>query len=183
MEKMYAAVQRKLKQLTTQEPNIFYEKKNKLHDQYMKQLDNVIREYPAYKAETTNDYTKQLSLLNGITKKTSEMEAELQSKITLFERNVNMGDAEIQKLKTVEYNLNDYSSFDELDITSKKMLSDSIDQYNQKRVLLWIKLGVVLLILMDSIKFREFKQLGIVVLATLILSIVILLYKYYNSKG
>ena len=99
------------------------------------------------------------------------MEAELQSKITLFERNVNMGDAEIQKLKTVEYNLNDYSSFDELDITSKKMLSDSIDQYNQKRVLLWIKLGVVLLILMDSIKFREFKQLGIVVLATLILSI------------
>jgi vacuolar-type H+-ATPase subunit I/STV1 len=183
MEKMYSAVQKKLKQLTTQEPNLFYEKKNKLHEQYMKQLDKVIREYPNYKAEATNDYTKQLSLLNGITKKMSKMESELQDKIILFERNVNMGNDEIQKLKTVEYNLSDYSSFDELDITSKKMLSDSIDQYNQKRVLLWIKLGVILLILMDSVKFREFKQLGIVVLATLILSIIILLYRYYNSKG
>lgn len=183
MEKMYSAVQKKLKQLTTQEPNTFYEKKTKLHEQYMKQLDKVIREYPSYKAEATNDYAKQVSLLNGITKKTTKMESELQDKITLFERNVNMGDAEIQKLKTVEYNLSSYSSFDELDITSKKMLSDSIDQYNQKRVLLWIKLGVILLILMDSIKFREFKQLGTVVLATLILSILLLLYQYYNSKG
>jgi len=183
MEKMYTAVQRKLKQLSTQEPNTFYEKKNNLHDQYMKQLDKVIREYPAYKAETTNDYTKQLSLLNGITKKTSAMETELQNKITLFQRNVDMGDTEIQKLKNVSYNLKKYTSFDELDVTSKQMLSDSINQYNQQRVLLWIKLGVILLIIIDSVTFREFTQLGIVVLATLILSIVILLYRYYNSKG
>jgi hypothetical protein len=183
MEKMYASVNRKLKQLTTQEPNLFYEKKSKLHTQYMKQLDKVIREYPAYKADTTNDYTTQLSLLNGITKKTSAMEKELQDKITLFERNVTMGDSDIQTLKTIDYNLKQYSSFDELDITSKKMLADSIDQYNQKRVLLWIKIGVVALIIIDSIKFHEYTQLAIVTVCTAVLSVIISLYKSYTSKG
>lgn len=183
MEKIYAIVQRKLKQLTTQEPNIFYEKKSKLNSQYMEQLDKVIKEYPAYKAETTNDYTKQLSLLNGITKKTAEMETELQNKITLFERNVNLGDVDIKNLKKVDYNLKKYSSFHELDITSQKLLTDSIDQYNKKRVLLWIKIGVILLIIADCIKYKEYKQLAIVTGLTVILSIIILLYKSFTSKG
>ncbi len=183
MEKMYNAVQRKLKQLTTQEPNIFYEKKSKLNAQYMDQLDKVIKEYPAYMAETTNDYMKQLSLLNGITKKTKEMESDLQNKITLFERNVDMGDVEIKNLKTVDYNLKKYTSFDDLDITSKKMLADSIDQYNQKRVLLWIKIGVILLIVADNIKYKEYKQLAITTGITLLLSVSISLYNSFTSKG
>lgn len=181
MEKIYAGLQRKINNLTTQEPNIFYERKNALHKEYIAQLDKTMKSYPAYKAESPNDYMKQLSLLNGITKKITKVQTELTDKIKIFERNVSMGDVDINKLKIVEENLQKYTSFDNLDATSKKMLADSIVQYNRQRLLFWIKLGIIALIVLDSIKTRDAKGMLIVGGATTVLSIG---YSYYQtSKG
>jgi hypothetical protein len=183
MEKIYAGLQRKINNLTTQEPNHFYDRKNALHKEYITQLDKTMNSYPAYKAETPNDYMKQLSLLNGITKKITRVQSELTGKINLFERNVSMGDVDIKKLKTVEENLQKYTSFDNLDATSKKMLADSISQYNRQRLLFWIKLGIISLIVVDAIKTRDTKNMLIVCGATTILSIGYIYYKTSTSKG
>ena len=147
MEKMYNAIK-----LTTIEPNQFDSKKNVLHKEYVNQLDKTIKTYPAYKAEISDDYVKQVSLLNGITKKIKNLQNEIDGKVSLFQRKVTTGDVEIQKLKTVKHNLQEYTSFELLDVTSKQMLSDSILLYNRQRVLFWIKIGFILLIVIDSIK-------------------------------
>jgi len=183
MEKIYAGLQRKINNLTTQEPNHFYDRKNALNKEYIAQLDKTIQSYPAYKSDTPNDYMKQLSLLNGITKKINKVQTELTGKINLFERNVSMGDVDIKKLKIVEENLQKYTSFDNLDATSKKMLADSISQYNRQRLLFWIKMGIIVLIVIDAIKTRNTKPMLIVGGATIVLSIIYIYYKTYTSKG
>ena len=179
---MYAAVQRKLNNVTVQEPNLFQKRNDALHKEYISQLDKTIKTYPSYKTDVSNDYTKQLSLLNGISKKITALQTEMNGKVKLFERNVNVGDADIQKLKRVEQNLKGYTSFDDLDATSKQMLSDSISQYNQQRLLFWIKIGFIVLIVADSISMNT-HELFLTCISTLILSIIYLVYSAYTSRG
>lgn len=179
---MYAAVQRKLNNLTVQEPNLFEKRKEVLHKEYMVQLDKTITAYPSYKTEVSNDYTKQLSLLNGITKKINALQSDINGKVQLFERNVNSGDIDIQKLKRVEQNLQTYTSVDDLDATSKRMLSDSISQYNQQRLLFWIKIGFILLIILDSFHLNK-RELLFTCISTIIISILYLMYSAYTSHG
>jgi hypothetical protein len=180
MEKMYKAIQQKI---TTIEPNQFDSKKNTLHKEYMNQLDKTIKTYPDYKAEITDDYVKQLSLLNGITKKIKNLQTEINDKVTLFQRKVALGDTDIQKLKKVETNLKTYTSFEMLDATSKQMLSDSIVMYNRQRVLFWIKIGFILLILLYSVQHNESKKIVIVCMGTFALSLISLVYLAYTSHG
>ena len=55
MEKLYNSIK-----LTTLEPNQFDSKKNALNKEYVNQLDKTIQTYPAYKAEISYDYVKQV---------------------------------------------------------------------------------------------------------------------------
>jgi hypothetical protein len=180
MEKIYAAVQNKLN--VTLEPNLFDSKKDILYKEYVTQLDATIKTYPAYKAEISDDYINQLSLLNGISKKIKLLQHEIDEKISLFQRKIEHGDVYIKKLKTVKSNLQDYTSFNLLDVTSKQMLSDSILLYNRQRVLFWIKVGFILLIVLDSYKMKK-KELIISCMITFVLTLIYLLYSSYTSRG
>ena len=183
MEKIYNEVQHKIKSLTIQEPNPYFERKLRLHKKYMDQLDKVVQAYPAYKAEVPNDYDQQLSLLNGITKQIGMLEKEVKEKTSRFERSVDMGDVDIQKYKKVEANLQKFTSMDDLDLTSKRMLEDHIHQYNQQKLVFWIKLGVVMLLIIDLFHEREYKRTGILVGATVVFSVIYMLYSRYTSRG
>jgi predicted RND superfamily exporter protein len=183
MEKIYNEVQRKIKSLTVQEPNPYFERKLRLHKKYVDQLDKVVQEYPAYKAEVPNDYDHQLSLLNGITKQIGMLQKEVKEKTSRFERSVDMGDVDIQKYKKVEANLQKFTSRDDLDLTSKRMLEDHIHEYNQQKLMFWIKFGVVLLLIIDLFHEREYKRTGILVGATIVFSLIYMLYARYTSRG
>ena len=187
---MYNAVQRKMKSLTVQEPNPYHERKLELHQEYLQQLDKVVKEYPAYKAQMPNDYNTQLSLLNGITKKIGMMQKDIKDKTLRFERSVNMGDVEIQKLKKVESNLQKFTSVEELDLTSKHMLDDMENQYNRQKLYFWIKVGVILLIVIHSvqsqdiqIQTKEVPQIVILLASTVLFSLLYLLYLWWTSRG
>jgi hypothetical protein len=175
MEKMYNSIK-----MTTLEPNQFDDKKNVLNKEYVNQLDKTIQTYPAYKAEISDDYVKQVSLLNGITKKIKSLQTEIDGKVSLFQRKVDTGDVEIQKLKTVKHNLQEYTSFELLDVTSKRMLSDSILLYNRQRVLFWIKIGFILLIVVDSIHEDKEEWLIKSCMIAFVLSL-FWLYLFYKS--
>ncbi len=177
---MYKAVQSKLN--VTLEPNLFDSKKDVLHKEYVAQLDATVKTYPDYKAEITDEYTTQLSLLNGIAEKIKDLQSEIDEKISLFQRKIESGDLYIKQLKTVRSNLQDYTSFELLDVTSKQMLSDSILLYNRQRVLFWIKIGFILLILLSSYKQKK-TELIITCMLTVILSLIYKLYSYYTSHG
>jgi ribosomal protein S15P/S13E len=183
MEKMYSDVQRKIKSLNVQEPNPYFDRKLELHKKYLDQLDKVVEEYPAYKAEAPNHYDQQLSLLNGITKQIGMLKKEVKEKTGRFERSVNMGDVDIQKLKKVEANLQKFTSRDDLDLTSKRMLEDHIHEYNRQKLLFWIKLGVVILLIIDLLHEEEYTKTGILVGVTLVFSVIYMLYKRYTSRG
>lgn len=183
MEKMYNDVQRKIKSLTIQEPNPYFERKMRLHKKYMVQLDKVVHAYPAYKAGIPNDYDHQLSLLNGITKQIGILQKEIKEKTQRFERNVDMGDIDIQKLKKVEANLQTFTSMEDLDMTSKRMLEDHIDQYNQQKLLFWIKVGVIAVLLVDMVHRAKYMQMGILVGVTFVLSLLYIGYARYTSRG
>lgn len=183
MENMYSAVQRKIKSLTVQEPNPYVDRKLRLHKKYSIQLDKVVQEYPAYKAEAPNDYDHQLSLLNGVTKQIDMLQKEVKEKTSRFERSVDMGDVDIQKLKKVETNLQKFTSLDGLDLTSKRMLEDHIHQYNQQKLVFWIKLGVVILLLIDLFSEGEYMRMGILTGVTLVSSFLYMIYSRYTSRG
>ena len=183
MEKMYNAVQRKIKSLTVQEPNLYFERKNKLQREYLARLDKVVKAYPAYKAEVSNDYMNELSILNGITKELGTLQSEIKDKTLRFERSVDMGDMDIKKLKQVESNLQKVTSLEDLDLTSKRMLQDITTEYNNQKLLFWLKLGVVAFILVDTIHNKEYKRAGLVVGVTLVLTLLYSLYSSYTSRG
>jgi hypothetical protein len=183
MEKMYDAVQRKIKSLTIQEPNPYFERKMRLHKKYMVQLDKVVQAYPGYKAGISNDYDHQLSLLNGITKQIGALQKEVKEKTQRFERSVDMGDIDIQKLKKVEANLKTFTSMDDLDLTSKRMLEDHTVQYNQQKLLFWIKLGIIVVLSIELIRKAKYRQLGLLIGVTLLLSLLYLGYLKYTSRG
>jgi hypothetical protein len=183
MEDMYKEVQRKIQSLTTQEPNPYFDRKLELNQKYIAQLDKVIQAYPAYKAGIPNDYDHQLSLLNGITKKIDLLQKEVKEKTLRFERSVDMGDLEIEKLKKVEINLKKFTSFDELDLTSKRMLEDHLSQYENQKWLFWLKFGVVVVLLIDLLYKKNYKQCGIWLGITFLLSVLYIGYLRYTSRG
>lgn len=169
--------------MPTIEPNTFHESKNELRKEYLAQLDKVMQAYPNYKADLPNDYDKQLSLLNGILKKTERLQSDIDEKIKVFERKIQFDDVEIEKLKKVNTNLQKYTSFEDLDATSKRMLADSIEEYNTKRLLFWIKFSIILIIVIKCVNDYETRELGMITGITVVLGCIYILYKKYTSKG
>jgi hypothetical protein len=184
MEKIYTDVKRKIAQLSVQEsPNPYLDRKNKLQSKYLVQLDKTIKEYPAYKADLENDYNKQLSLLNGISKQLDILQTEVNENTRRLESKIELGDLEIQKLKQTERNLKHSTSMENLDATAKQMLTDHATNYNRQQLLFWIKLGVVLFIVADCIHNKKYELLGSLFGLTLVVWIFYSLYLRYTSRG
>ena len=182
MEKIYTEVQHKIDRLSIQETKP-YIRKNTLQQEYAVQLDKTIKEYPAYKANLENDYNHQLSVLNGISKQLEILKKETEEDTRRLERKIEIGDLEIQKYKTIERNLKQFTSVENLDATSRQMLGDHVTQYNRQQLLFWIKLGVVLFIIADCLHEKKYTLVGILVGMTLGVGLFYFLYKRYTSRG
>ena len=165
-----------------QDPDLFYNQKNKLHQSYLSQLDKTMKEYPAHQMDEPSKYPDQLSILNGITQKIKDLVSLVKEKTSTADRFIQRGDVDIRKLKTVERNLSNYTSYEELDITSKQLLADAIQEYTQEKMVFYIKAVVVLFIFYQMYKGKWQITAGIVGL-TLVLFFIISIYRSYTSKG
>ena len=145
-------------------------KKYKLHKLYVKQLDKTMKQYPPYKVGEENTYTRELSLLNGITKQINELHKNIQEKLSSMSRMIQSSDTAIRQIKKIQTNLSNFTSMDQLDVTSRQMLEDAQEEYDSQRTLFFLKLAVVLLIIFSLVKQQNYKVLGLCVLAALILS-------------
>jgi hypothetical protein len=169
-----------------QDPDVFYSQKNKLHQAYVSQLNKTMKEYPSYKMETDNQYQEQLSLLNGISKKIKDLRTLVREKTTTANGYIQEGDAELKKLKKVERNLSNYTSYEKLDITSQQLLADAMQEYTQEKIVFYIKAIVIfflLYLLYQRIKYGSWIETIATVAGAIVLFLVISLYRYFTSKG
>lgn len=169
-----------------EDPDVFYSQKNKLHQSYITQLNKTMKEYPSYKMETKNKYQEQLSLLNGISKKIKDLRSLVREKTSIANQNIQEGDVELRKLKKVERNLSNYTSYEELDITSQQLLSDAMQEYTQEKIVFYVK-AIVLLFLFYLLYQRIKRGAWIETISTvggaILLFLIISLYRYFTSKG
>ena len=162
----------------------FNERKNTLQDSFSKQLDKTFDQYANHVAGLPNDYATQLTKLNSITTQTTQLQTDVDQGIINLKRTIDQTNEDIENYKTQNKNLESTTSPEDLDATSKRMLDDSIYEYNNKRILFWIKLTVILLIIIDCVYIDNVpQQLFIIIGATMILSIIYFAYKSYTSKG
>jgi hypothetical protein len=169
-----------------EDPEIFYSQKNKLHQSYVTQLNKTMKEYPSYKMETDNKYQEQLSLLNGISKKIKDLRSLVREKTSIANQNIQEGDVEIRKLKKVERNLSNYTSYEKLDITSQQLLSDAMQEYTQEKIVFYVKAIVLFFLfylLYQRIKYGSWIETMATVGGAIVLFIVVSLYRHFTSKG
>ena len=161
------------------QPELFYSQKNKLHDEYVAQLTKTMAEYPSYKLSQTSNYAEELSILNGITDEIDKL------KDTVIEHTVNanniieQSDTDLQNLNNIESNLAGYTSYEELDITSKQLLSDATQDYAKHRLIFYIK-GILILILLY--KLIGTSRLQHVLALTIVLYCIVSLYLYFTNS-
>jgi len=161
------------------QPDIFYSQKNKLHDEYLAQLDKTMDEYPSYKLNEDSNYTEELSTLNGITTKIDTLIETVVEHTENANDVIEQGDIEIQRLKNVESNLAGYTSYEELDITSKQLLSDATQDYAKHKLIFYIK-GMLILILLY--KLIGTSRLQHVLALTIVLYCIVNLYLYFTNS-
>ena len=162
-----------------QDPDVFYSQKNKLHQSYVTQLNKTMKEYPSYKMETDNKYQEQLSLLNGISKKIKDLRTLIREKTSIANQNIQEGDVELRKLKKVERNLSNYTSYEELDITSQQLLADAMQEYTQEKIVFYVKAIVILFLfylLYQRIKYGSWIETMATVGGAILLFLIVLLY-------
>jgi vacuolar-type H+-ATPase subunit I/STV1 len=169
-----------------EDPEIFYSQKNKLHQSYVNQLNKTMKEYPSYKMETENKYQEQLSLLNGISKKIKDLRSLVREKTSIANQNIQEGDVELRKLKKVERNLSNYTSYEKLDITSQQLLSDAMQEYTQEKIVFYVKAIVLFFLfylLYQRIKRGSWMETMATVGGAFVLFLIVSLYRYFTSKG
>ena len=146
----------------------FDKKKYKLHQLYVQQLDKTMKQYPPYKVGEKNTYTRDLSLLNGISKQINELHQSIQNKMASMSRMIQGSDAAIGQIKKIETNLTNYTSREQLDVTSRQMLADAEEEYNDQKILFFIKLAVFILIVLSFIKQKSYLLLIAFIVISLI---------------
>ena len=112
--------------------------KYKLHNLYLQQLDKAMKQYPAYKVGQPNTYTTELSLLNGITKQIDDLHETIKEDLSSISRMIQGSDTAISQIETIETNLSNYTTAEALDVTSRQMLADAIEEYNEQKILFFI---------------------------------------------
>ena len=134
----------------------FEKKKYKLHNLYLEQLDKTMKQYPAYKVGEQNTYTRELSLLNGISKQIDELHDEIQEKLSSISRMIQGSDTAMRQIEKIQTNLNNYTNAEALDMTSRQLLADAEEEYMTQKVLFFIKLAVVILIMIHLIRQQQY---------------------------
>jgi hypothetical protein len=163
----------------TTQPEIFYSQKNKLHNKYVEQLDKTMAEYPSYKLDETSKYSEELSTLNGITAEIDTLISTVSDRTRTANNIIEQGDDDLQQLKNVESNLSNYTSYEELDITSKQLLSDATQDYAKYKLIFYIKGTLVLLLLYKLIKTSKLKY---VIALTIVLYCIVNIYLYFTNS-
>lgn len=148
----------------------FDKKKYKLHQLYVQQLDKTMKQYPPYKVGEKNTYTRDLSLLNGISKQINELHQSIQNKMTSMSRMIQGSDSAILQIKKIETNLYNFTTMERLDVTSRQMLADAEEEYNDQKTLFFIKLAVFILITISFIKQKSYLLWMAFIIGSLILA-------------
>ena len=163
------------------DPELFRTQKDTLHSTYVDQLNKTMKEYPLFQIEKESNYPEELSKLNGITKDLDDLNALVNDKTVEVDRSIQQADVEIQKLKTIERNLSNYTSYEELDITSKQLLADAMKEYRQEKIVFFLKLFILiyLIYLLKQSWFQAKLVLGL----SVVLFVSVWLYFYFTSKG
>lgn len=146
------------------------EKKYKLHNLYLEQLDKTMKQYPPYKVGEPNTYTRELSLLNGISKQIDELHETIKEELSSITRMIQGSDTAIRQIETIETNLSNYTTAEALDVTSRQLLADAEEEYNTQKILFFIKLAVVLFIMIHFIRQKKYLYLIIFVAAAWVLA-------------
>lgn len=159
IEKMYKDTQQKIKNATNLEENTFTEKLLKQDKLYYKFLNDLIAYYPINKSEnsvaTNNMYAIKLSTINGVSKQIDNIVNLLNEKIGILKNKIKQS-SNIEDLKKIHHNLTENAgNLNNLDITSKKLLTDYLNDYNITRQMFWIKLLIVLLLTYELFSTEE----------------------------
>jgi len=165
---------------------IFNSQKNTLHKDYVDQLNVTMKEYPSFKMEKETKYSEELSKLNGITKKLTDLETSVTTKTNELERSIEQKDVDIEKLKKIEGNLSTYTTYEELDITSQQLLADAMQEYTQEKMVFFIKAAVILYLLYllyQRIQVGSWLETQAVIGGGVVLYIVSYIYLYFTNKG
>lgn len=163
----------------TTQLDIFYAQKNELHEKYLEQLDKTMAEYPSYKLNETSTYAEELSILNGITDDIDKLITTVNEKTINANNMIEQSDIDIQNLNNSESNLDNYTSYEELDITSKQLLSDATQDYAKHKIIFYIK-GMLILILLY--KLIGTSRLQYILALTIVLYCIVSLYLYFTNS-
>jgi hypothetical protein len=165
---------------------LFYSQKNKLHGDYVAQLNKTMKEYPSFQLGTENKYSDELSKLNGITKEIQNLQTVVSEKTIEVDRLIQQGDVDIRKSKTIENNLSNYTSYEALDITSKRLLKDAKQEYTKEKIVFYIKAIVILFLcylLYQRIKVRSWIETIGVIGISIVLFLIFTIYRYYTATS
>jgi predicted RND superfamily exporter protein len=168
------------------DPDLFRKQTDLLHNSYVEQLNKTMKEYPSFQIEKESTYPEELSKLNGITKELYDLKKTVRDKTTAVNREIQHADVEIRKLKTIERNLSNYTSYEELDITSKQLLADAMKEYRQEKIGFFIKLFVIFYVfylLYKRIRVGSWIEIKLVIGLSILMFLGVWLYYYFTSKG
>jgi len=93
---------------------------------------------------------------------------------------------DIRKSKKIYRNLSNYTSYEELDITSKRMLNDAKQEYTKEKIVFYIKSIVILFLcylLYQRIQLRSWIETIGVIVVTIVLFLAATIYQYYTSTS
>jgi hypothetical protein len=172
--------------MNCKDTDLFYSQKNKLHNDYVDQLNKTMKEYPSFQMGTENKYADELSKLNGITKNLQSLQTVVSDKTTEVDRLIQQGDSDIRKSKKIYRNLSNYTTYEELDITSKRLLNDAKQEYTKEKIVFYIKAVVILLLcylLYQRIKLRSWIETIGVLGITILLFLIATIYRFYTSTN
>jgi hypothetical protein len=168
------------------ESEIFNSQMNSLHKSYVDQLNVTMKEYPSFQMEQETKYPDELSKLNGITKQITDLDTIVGERTLVLERTIEQKDKDIENLKKIESNLSTYTSYEALDITSQQLLSDSLQEYTQEKIVFFIKGAVILYLLYllyQRIKVGSWLETQAVIGGGILLYIITYVYLYFTNKG
>ena len=168
------------------EAEIFNSQKNTLHNSYVDQLNVTMKEYPSFQMGTETKYPEELSTLNGITQQLTDLQSAVEEKTKHVERSIAQGDTDIEKLKKIEGNLSNYTTYEDLDITSQQLLADAMQEYTQEKMVFYIKAAVVLFLiylLYQRVKMGSLLETKLVFVGSILFFLIIRVYLYFTNKG
>jgi len=157
------------------------EKQNFLDEKFKLQLDKTMDDYPTYKINKNDQYPTELALLNGTTKKIKELQSKINIKNINLERSIKYEGSEIEKYKIIEKNLENMTSIEDLDATSKQMLADSVSEYRQYTIVFWIKVIFILAIVADLVRYKRKDRTFFIIGIFLLIYFIYVVYKYVKK--